>query len=386
MKIGIYISPAHMVPPDPNKILAPWVLAKEQVDCLVSHGHEVHLFAAMGSDTKGILHDFGVAPLVRKEKEFTNDEYKQLITEVEQNFLLQTLEVVKANNIAVLHVHHPIERLYEQLATTPKTLPIVFTFHDPVDAERFEMLKKIHDLGNCYFVGISNSQFRNVPIKFDFTVYNGVPISEFTYNTDLPSAVQYLSVGRIVPQKGFDDAIEAVRTVGGRLMIAGQVFSERPESLEYFNSKIKPHIDGGTVLLEPVLHRDHLIGHYQTARALLFPIKWEEPFGLVMIEAMACGTPVIAYNHGSVSEVIRDGVTGFIVNEKDTDLTDQNNTDGTDKKQWIIKKTGVEGLVEAINRIGEIDRSSCRKHVEEHFTIEKMVEGYEEVYKKVLGV
>jgi len=114
------------------------------------------------------------------------------------------------------------------------------------------------------------------------------------------------------------------------------------------------------------------------AKALLFPILWEEPFGMVMIEAMACGTPVIAYNHGSVSEIVVDGLTGFII--------DPDNEDRPNKGKWVIKKQGVEGLVEAIRRIGELNRNACRKHVEANFTVEMMVRGYELIYKKILGI
>ena len=128
-----------------------------------------------------------------------------------------------------------------------------------------------------------------------------------------------------------------------------------------------------------MMESSDLAKFYQNACAFLFPIHWEEPFGLVMIEAMACGTPVIAYNRGSVSEIVRDGVTGFIIEEEDRG--NQGN-----RGNWVIKKTGIEGLVEAIKRIGEIDRASCRRHVEENFTMEKMVEGYEKVYKKILGI
>ncbi len=96
-----------------------------------------------------------------------------------------------------------------------------------------------------------------------------------------------------------------------------------------------------------------------------------------MIESMSCGTPVVAFNRGSVAEIVKDGVTGFIV--------DPDNTKRPGKGSWMIKKQGVEGLVEAIKRISEIDRAACRKEVEEKFTIDKMVEGYENVYEKVLG-
>jgi glycosyltransferase involved in cell wall biosynthesis len=129
----------------------------------------------------------------------------------------------------------------------------------------------------------------------------------------------------------------------------------------YFQ-KVKVREDGTTVRL-----LDAMIGHVKypflgNARAFLFPIHWEEPFGLVMVEAMACGTPVIGYDRGSVSEVVQDAVTGFVV----------------------APGSGVAGLVEAISRIGEIDRARCRKRVEEKFTIQKMVEGYEKVYTSIL--
>ena len=117
---------------------------------------------------------------------------------------------------------------------------------------------------------------------------------------------------------------------------------------------------------------------------MLFPILWEEPFGMVMIEAMSCGTPVIAFNRGSVSEIVKDGVTGFII--------DQDNENRSNKGKWIIKKKGVEGLTEAINKIYNMDnreydqmRHNCRRHVEENFTVEKMVDGYEGVYNRILN-
>ena len=148
----------------------------------------------------------------------------------------------------------------------------------------------------------------------------------------------------------------------------------------YWESEVFPHIDGKNILYESVLPKEALHQRYGNAKALLFPIHWEEPFGLVMIEAMACGTPVIAYNRGSVSEIVRDGVTGYIVDDDRSNKSDKTNT-----SNLIIKKKGIAGLVEAIKRIGEIDRSACRKHVEAHFTVDRMVTGYEQVYKKVLG-
>ena len=121
---------------------------------------------------------------------------------------------------------------------------------------------------------------------------------------------------------------------------------------------------------------------YGRAKALLYPIEWEEPFGLVLIESMACGTPIVAFARGSIPEVVIDGETGFIVNPSDSDI----------RGNFIIKKTGKEGLKEAVEKIYAMSeaeyrqmRLNCRKHVEANFTVEKMVDGYEKVYQKLLG-
>ena len=125
--------------------------------------------------------------------------------------------------------------------------------------------------------------------------------------------------------------------------------------------------------------REEVMGR---AKCLLFPIKWEEPFGMVLIEAMACGTPVVAYARGSVPEIIKDGETGFIVNSSDSDI----------RGDWIVKKTGIAGLCEAVEKIYSMSkveyqkmRHACRTHVEANFTVEKMADNYEKVYQKILS-
>jgi glycosyltransferase involved in cell wall biosynthesis len=192
-------------------------------------------------------------------------------------------------------------------------------------------------------------------------VYNGIPIERYPF---LPSSGTYLmTCGRIVPQKGHTDAIAAAGE-SEELVIAGKYYKNDPNMYAYWLVNIFPAIDGKRIRYVPFTREDSYRQLLSGAKALLFPIHWDEPFGLVMVEAMACGTPVIAYNRGSVAEIVKDGVTGFIVDENE----------------------GVPGLVEAIQRIGEINRAACRKHVEDHFTVEKMVEGYENVYKKTLSL
>jgi len=171
--------------------------------------------------------------------------------------------------------------------------------------------------------------------------------------------------------KGHDVAIEAVKKAGATLQMASWV-SDGVKKSAFYKEKIEPHIDGITIVVNNLIQGQTLGDFYGKAKALLFPIQWAEPFGLVMVEAMSTGTPVIAYNRGSVSEIVQDGVTGFIIDPDDS-------INGN----WIIKKKGVEGLVEAMGRIGEIDRHACRKVVEERFSTERMVEGYEKVYRKL---
>ena len=149
------------------------------------------------------------------------------------------------------------------------------------------------------------------------------------------------------------------------------------KSEDFYNTKVAPYIDGKNIVSRGFFEGNKKSDFIRKGKAFLFPLRWDEPFGLTMIEAMACGTPVIAYNHGSVSEIVRDGLTGFIVDPDDEDRPG--------KGTWVIKKQGIEGLIEAVRRIGEIDRKACRKHIEDNFTVEKMVDGYEKVYHKILN-
>lgn len=386
MKIALFSSPVHTVPPHEKNILAPWELVAELANGLTDRGHEVLLFAPKGSMTRAKLYDGDVTPIMLEKNAFPDQNaYRSHIFEKSLEFFQYMKRIVAENNIDIVHVHQSIEVFTPALSGFPSLVPIVCTFHDVVDASRFDALSNVLTNKNVHFIGISQSQFLQTTLPVDAVVYNGIDIEKFGFSDQKElSDRPLLAAGRIVPEKGFTDAIHASQKSGVRLMIVGQRYEENPIARDYFDREVKPNIDGKQVIWEPVVKRDHLVGHYQTARALLFPIHWEEPFGLVMIEAMACGTPVIAYNRGSVSEIVRDGVTGYIVEEEEeTDRTNRSYT--SNKTNFIIKKKGVAGLAEAIMRIGEIDRAACRKHVEDHFTVEKMVEGYENVYKKVLA-
>ncbi|MBU4141544.1 glycosyltransferase, partial [Patescibacteria group bacterium] len=166
---------------------------------------------------------------------------------------------------------------------------------------------------------------------------------------------------RVVPLKGFDLAVKVAQKSGLPLKIAGEILDAR-----YWEEKLMPFI-GGKISYEGMVSPFKLPLLYQKAKAFIFPLQWEEPFGLVMIEAMACGAPVVAFDRGSVREVIKDGVTGFIVPP-------------LNKKG----ESNIEGMAEAVKKIDKIDRAACRKHVKDNFTLEKMVEKYEKVYEKIV--
>lgn len=204
-------------------------------------------------------------------------------------------------------------------------------------------------------------------------IYHGIDISYFPFSEKPGKYVLWYS--RMVPGKGIKDAMDAA-FLGGFPLIAAGGEPVRPEHKAYFAENVKPYFKGPVRNAGPSTEKEK-ISLYKNAKALLFPTHLEEEFGLVMIEAMACGTPVIAYNRGAVSEVVKDGITGFII-DPDEEARPGRGT-------WVIKKTGIEGLVEAVKRIGEIDRTACREHVKKHFTKEKMINEYINLYNRLLS-
>jgi len=209
---------------------------------------------------------------------------------------------------------------------------------------------------NHNFVSISNTQRQGIPdLNYISTVYNGINPGEFEFGRGKGNYLAW--IGRITPKKGLETAIETAKTLSIPLKISAYI---DPVDMEYFNKIIEPSINGKFIEFLGELHGQDKTDFLKDAVALLFPVTWNEPFGLVMVEAMVCGTPVIAFNRGSVPEVVTNGVNGFIV------------------------ENGAE-MIEAVKVIGEINREKCRESVVDKFTVEKMVDGYEEAYKKILS-
>ncbi len=377
MKIGIFISPRHRVPPNEEKILAPWYLAQDLVNGLVDLKHEVYLFAAKGSKTSGHLFDYGIEPTFPMKTKLNAPQYKEYVKRKDQLMLSQMIDTAKEKGIHVIHINQ-LDYVYEVIFEAPKNIQFVFTLHDPINEEKYKLLDELNTLPNCHFVSISNSQRRNYPFRFIDTVYNGIRLSDWPY-TESP-ADYLLHVGRLVPEKGLYHAINVALKMNMRLEI-GTEFPNGDTKDVYFLDKIKPFLTNPMIGEPGMVKGKEKQMLYQMARILLFPIEWEEPFGLVMIEAMASGTPVIAFARGSVPEVMVDGVTGYVVNQ----------SDDTKRGDFLVKTTGETGLMEAMSRINGMTpsgysamRKACRDHVENSFSTQKMVKDYLSVYQRLL--
>lgn len=202
-------------------------------------------------------------------------------------------------------------------------------------------------------------------------IYHGINIEDFPYSPK--SGDYFFWFSRISPSKGIKDAIDASFRGNFHLTIAGGM-PIRSEEKDYFRVNVEPNFSSGIKYAGSPKESEKK-SLYGNAKALIFPTYLEEQFGLVMVEAMACGTPVIAYNRGAVSEVVQDGMTGFII--------DPDNEDRPGKGSWIIKSKGIAGLVEASKRIGEIDRSACRAHVNNLFNSKRMIMEYIDLYQRL---
>src|SRR3989344_5929927 len=258
--------------------------------------------------------------------------------------------------------------------------PIVITMHYVLDTDYMRKYFSFYkDRPNVFFVSASNAQRKLLPdLNYISTIYHGLDPSIFEFNES--GGEDLMWAGRVIPEKGADVVVDVAKRAGRGAKLFGIA---RKEHEAWLKEKVLDRLgdnDKTGITFETGLNRFQLIEHYQTSKAFLLPISYEESFGLVLIEAMSCGTPIIAYAQGSIPEVVEDGKTGFVVNRSDEDI----------RGDWIIKKSGVEGLREAVDRIYAMSpdeyaemRRACRERVMHHFTIERMTEEYLNVYKNL---
>jgi len=332
-RIAILAPVAWRTPP---RAYGAWeTVASNITEGLVAHGwKDVTLFATKESITKAKLVGW-------IEKGYEED--KTQIPKVSECLHISKV-MERADEFDLIHNNFDYLPLtYLPFIKTPM-LTTIHGFSDP------DILRVYHDHKDTYYVSISDSD-RDKDLPYLATVYNGIELSNLTFRAE--PGDKLVSYGRIHPDKGVHLAIEVAKKCGRELIIAGII-----QDQNYFDNLLKPHINDSTIqYIGPVnpVQRDALL---KEAYTVIHLNTIPERFGLVLAESMAAGVPLIAMDLGSCREVIADGQTGYLVNN-------------------------VDEAVEAVGKIDSLDRRKCRQHVEEHFTIDRMVSNYEKVYEEI---
>jgi len=308
---------------------------------LVRRGHDVTLFASGNSRTRATL-----VPVVERASRFDTAAADGCWADA-----VRELDMVaaRADDFDVIHCHvdyfaFPVTRLLRT--------PAVHTLHGRLDLPHLQPLYR--HFTDVPLVSISDAQRRPLEacgVRWAGTVYHGQPMTRYPFGDGGGGYLAFL--GRCSPEKQLDVAIEMARRVGITLKIAAKVDDK---DRDYFNRTIAPLLDDPLIEFMGEIGDEDKAAFLGAARAVLFPVDWPEPFGLVMVEAMACGTPVVTRPCGAAPEVVAHGRTGFVA-------------------ESLVE------LVEAVKRIDEIDRAECRRHVEARFSVARMTDDYEAVYR-----
>lgn len=319
-----------------------YLLAKH----LARRGHEVHLYASSDSvlpEDKNIRH-IPFCPNMRGMGIPWEDTPMYELEMIEQ--------VIHQNRDAdIIHNHLGYQLLpFASLMETP----MVTTLHGALNKPR---LKRIHRrYGHLPFVSISDFQRTPCPdLNFVKTIHHGLELDRFEYDCS-PDRKNYATfLGRISPEKGVHHAIRIAKEAGMRLVIAGKIDSKDEE---YYRYAVKPHLDGRNILFIGEVNHSEKVDLLKNAYVTICAVTWPEPFGLVLAESMACGTPVLALKDGSIPEVVADGRTGYV-------------------------RGSVDELCGAFRLLDKIRREDCRRHAERYFSVKRMIDDYETLFERL---
>lgn len=336
MKIA-YVAPFSISVPPPVSGGTERV-AFHLVEEMVARGHDVTLVCREGSKTSAKQIE------AMPDREPTDAKDASALKHEAQ---AATMNALMAEEFDVIHHHGDVKDLFPMRG---RGWSVMATMHSWADTRYLRRLLAI--LGDevpFSFVSKRHEETRVPGLRSLGYVHHGIEVDRFSFGNAPGDHLLFL--GRIYPTKGVEDAIAIARASGRTLKIAGPI-----QSKPYFDAL---DIDGEQIAYVGEADWETKAALYADAAAFLMPVKWEEPFGLVMAEAMACGTPVIGYRRGAVPEIVEDGVSGFVLEPND-----------------------VAAAAAAVGRIGEIDRAACRKRVQEAFSIPAMADGYEAMYER----
>jgi glycosyltransferase involved in cell wall biosynthesis len=389
LKIGIVV-PHIFMHRDilPHVIFSPAKLALDLAEGLAAQGQEVTLFSPGPVDTsvRNVTADLS---LFERELALRGDTYTELLKkhpftfitlarQMQSELIAKAYQMANDGNLDIVHIYTNEEDTALPFAALCNR-PVVFTHHDP-----FNFLVKYKNLFPKYkhlnWISMSYAQRKGMPESTNWVgnVYHGLSEPELK-PVDNPSSDYVAYLGRIIQPKGVHLAIQAVLKynqehpdVPLRLKIAGKHYAGHKKDT-YWQEHVEPHVDGEVIqyvgfINEPAAKREFL----GNAKVLVVPSLFDEPFGLVSIEAMACGTPVIGLDSGAIPEVIDDKTTGYVV----TKAMSENIVD---------EPATVHALVRNLERIDNIDRGACRQTYESKFTIDEMIAGHLNVYQSLVG-
>lgn len=357
MRIAYFTSNRTTIPPDPSQIAASITVTTNIIKEL-SKRHKITLYAAKGSHMDGVdVEDLNLEPFLVDSALADNDWITKAVLVMKQIYIGEIFK--RASEYDIIHLQtEPIYMAmpYVRLIKTP----VLFTCHNAY--HQFEQSIFNYYDNKVYISMLSQNQAKAYPLKQSTpVVYNGVETNKYPFYEK--SKDYFLFLGRLTNEKGIYDYLRLAELNKNDLFyVAGKgVATKEVEDFSKTHENVKII---GMVRRESKQWYDL----YGNARALIFPIQWEEPFGLTLIESMACGTPVIAYNRGAVAEIIKDGETGF-----------------------IVKKNEIESLQESIEKLTSLSdteyaqiRKQSRIHVEQHFTASRMANEYEKLYTSII--
>jgi glycosyltransferase involved in cell wall biosynthesis len=312
---------------------------------LVRRGHAVELFAS--GDSRVSCPVRSVTPTALLDRP---DWSTYLEREYEAMNAFQLFR--QAERFDLIHGHWPCLAPYFSPFTQT---PMILTYHyiSPESLEFYET-----SFPHCRGVFVSHTQAIGLDRPHGRVIHNAVRGEDIPYGNGAEDRL--IIVARMVPRKGVAEAIRIARHAGKPLLVIAPVMHNLAESPVYFRDVVAPLIDGKEVRYIPALSNDLALREVGRSRAFLFPLQWEEPFGLAVLEAMATGTPVITYRRGGMLELVEDGVTGFLVDNEDE-------------------------MLAAIREVGKIDRQRCRERTLARFSVERMVKAYEQFYYEILA-
>jgi glycosyltransferase involved in cell wall biosynthesis len=355
--------------PHNNKgtICAPMTLLEDIASRLHKKGHKVFFINSKDSKNKPYYYKTPLFnhtvdhPEIKKLNDANKQKEKAKLVAEFNNMVVEEFLEKHGSKIDIFH-SHKIEYSLGGMHSQQESFASVFTHHDPVSKAHNVWTKKAKNkLSNPHFTYLSKNHSKTATTKNKHILYNGINPKLYPFSKTADDFLAFS--GRMVKEKNPLVALKIAKELNKPIKLAGIA----TKGDKYWEKQIKPLLSKERTYLG-LLPYDKMYTLYQKARALLFPIQWEEPFGLVMVEAMACGTPVIAFKRGSVPEIIKHGKTGFIVNNQ----------------QEMIKAT--KKLYSMPEKEYTAMRNNCRKHVEKNFSVEKMVKDYEKLYYKIVKI